>query len=143
MGNASGKPSERDTRWLAWAGPSSERFVDPRTFIGQLVSIEIDRPMGSRHPKAGFMFPVNYGFLPGVPAPDGDDRDVYLLGVFEPVESYHGRCIAVIHRDDDDDDKLVVVPDGVEYSDEQIIALTEFLERHFESSVTRKAVSVL
>ena len=90
------------------------------------------------------MFPVNYGFLPGVPAPDGDDRDVYLLGVFEPVESYQGRCIAVIHRDDDDDDdKLVVVPDGVEYSDEQIIALTEFPERHFESSVTRKAVSVL
>ena len=105
-----------------------------------MVEIHIDRLLGSRHPKAGFVFPVNYGYVPGVPAPDGDDRDAYVLGVFEPVETFTGRCIAVIHREDDDDDKLVVVPDGVDYSDEQIMALTEFLERFFQSSVTREAL---
>ena len=116
---------------------SSSSFRDPRTFIGETVEIRIDRPLGSRHPKADLIFPVNYGFVPGEPAPDGDDRDAYLLGVFEPVETFTGRCIAVIHREDDDDDKLVVVPDGVEYTDEQILALTEFLERFFRSSVVR------
>jgi len=118
----------------------STEYIDPRTFIGQMVEIHVDRPMGSRHPKVGFIFPVNYGYVPGVPAPDGDDRDAYVLGVFEPVGAFTGLCIAVIHREDDDDDKLVVVPDGVEYSDEQILALTEFLERFFESSVVRETV---
>ena len=42
---------------------------------------------------------------------------------------------------DDDDDKLVVVPPGRDYSDEQIISLTEFQERFFEPSVTRQVAS--
>ena len=115
-------------------------YVDARTFIGQMVTVEMDRPMGSRHPKAGFIYPVNYGFVPGVPAPDGDGLDAYVLGVFEPLASFTGRCIAVIQRADDDDDKLVIVPDGVDYSDEQIMALTEFQERFFRPSVTRTSM---
>ncbi len=63
--------------------------------------------------------------------------DAYVIGVFKPLETFTGRCIAVIQRSDDDDDKLVVAPDGKDYSDEQILALTEFQERFFESSVTR------
>ena len=113
---------------------------DLSPFLGARIALEIDRPMGSLHPRHGFIYPVNYGYVPGVPAPDGDDRDAYVLGVFEPVGAFTGLCIAVIHREDDDDDKLVVVPDGVEYSDEQILALTEFLERFFESSVVRETV---
>ena len=65
--------------------------------------------------------------------------DAYVIGVFKPLETFTGRCIAVIQRSDDDDDKLVVAPDGKDYSDEQILALTEFQERFFESSVTREA----
>lgn len=72
-----------------------------------------------------------------MPAPDGESLDAYVLGVFKPMETFRGRCIAVIQRSDDDDDKLIVVPDGREYTDEQILALTEFQERFFESSVTR------
>ncbi len=114
-------------------------IVDARTFIGKIVQVSIDRPLGSRHPEAGFIYPVNYGFLPGVPAPDGENLDAYILGVFKPIESFRGRCIAVILRSDDDDDKLVVVPSGTDYSDEQILALTEFQERFFKSTVTRTA----
>ena len=114
--------------------------VDARTFIGRAVDIAMDRPLGSRHPEAGFIYPVNYGCLPDVPAPDGENLDAYVLGVFKPVETFRGTCIAVIQRSDDDDDKLVVVPDGKEYSDEQILALTEFQERFFQSSVTREAI---
>ena len=91
-----------------------------RSFIGTRIEVSIDRPLGSHHPTHGFLYPVNYGCLPGVPAPDGEDLDAYVLGVDQPLERFEGVCIAVIHRLDDDDDKLVVVPEGVEMSDEQI-----------------------
>ncbi len=113
-------------------------FVDARTFIGRTVQVSIDRPLGSRHPDRGFIYPVNYGFLPNVPAPDGENLDAYVLGVFDPLAKFTGRCIAVIQRSDDDDDKLVVAPEGTHYSDEQILALTEFQERFFKSTITRE-----
>ena len=109
----------------------------PTQFIGATVTIKIDRPLGSPHPEWGFIHSVNYGYLPGVIAPDGEELDAYLLGVFEPVAEFTGICIAVVHRRDDPDDKLVVVPEGVDYSDEQIMALTEFIERYYQSEVIR------
>jgi len=102
-------------------------------YLGQTVRIKIDRPLGSRHPQHGFYYPVNYGFVPGVMAPDGEELDAYVLGVFEPLEAFAGRCIAVIHRLDDDDDKLVLAPPGVDYSTAQVLALTEFQERFFQA----------
>ena len=72
--------------------------MNARDFLRQTVTVEIDRPLGSRHPEWGFIYPVNYGYLAGVPAPDGEELDAYVLGVFEPLARYEGRCIAVIHR---------------------------------------------
>ncbi len=106
-------------------------------FLGKTVSILIDRPLGSRHPQHGFLYLLNYGYVPGILAPDGEELDAYVLGVFEPLERFEGRCIAVIQRLDDDDDKLVLAPEGVQYSDEQILALTEFQERFFKPVIRR------
>ena len=106
-------------------------------FIGKIVNVEMDRPLGTRHPKHGFMYCVNYGYIPDTVSGDGEELDAYLLGVFEPVQSYIGKCIAVIHRINDNDDKLVVVPESKNYTDEQIRALTEFQERFFESEIIR------
>jgi inorganic pyrophosphatase len=97
----------------------------------------MDRPLGTRHPKHGFMYCVNYGYIPNTVSGDGEELDAYLLGVFEPLQSYIGKCIAVIHRTNDDDDKLVVVPEGKNYTDEEIRVLTEFQERYFESEIIR------
>lgn len=97
--------------------------------------------MGSKHPKWGFVYPINYGYLPGVFSGDGEELDAYLLGVFHPVIEYTGVCIAVIHRSDDDDDKLIVVPRGVSYTPDQIYALTEFQERYFESEIITRSRS--
>jgi inorganic pyrophosphatase len=116
----------------------SEEIVDARTFLGKVVDVEIDRPLGSQHPKWGFTYPVNYGFVPGVRAPDGDNLDAYVLGVFEPVETFTGRCIAIIHRINDNEDKLVIAPPGKSYSEDQIRALTEFQERFFKSMVVKR-----
>jgi inorganic pyrophosphatase len=103
------------------------------------VLVKIDRPIGSRHPQHGFVYQVNYGYLPGIPGADSEELDAYLLGVEQPVGEYSGVCIAVIQRSDDADDKLVVVPAGMQLSDEQIRALTHFQEQWFKSTIVSSA----
>ena len=109
----------------------------PRDFLNTIVTVKIDRSLGSHHPQHGFVYPVNYGYVPGTIAPDGEPIDAYVLGVFEPIEVFTGRCIAIIQRLDDDDDKLIVVPEDRQFSDEQIQALVEFQERCFASIIQR------
>ena len=111
------------------------------SYIGKIVDVDIDRPMGSRHPDHDLIYPVNYGFVPGVSGLDGEELDAYLLGVDSPVKGFTGRCIAVIRRSDDADDKLVVVPDGEHFTNEQIRGLTEFQERYFNSSILREGIA--
>ncbi len=106
-------------------------------FLGQTVTVIMDRPLGARHPTHGFLYLLNYGYIPHTLAPDGEAVDAYVLGVFEPVDHFTGQCIALIQRIDDDDDKLIVVPPGRTYSDEQIVALTEFQERFFHAIIIR------
>jgi len=111
--------------------------MNSKDYLGRSVKIKIDRPFGSKHPKHGFIYPVNYGFVPNTISGDGEELDAYLLGVFEPVDEYDGKCIAVIHRTNDNDDKLVVVPVNKEYSDDAINALTEFQEQYFEHVILK------
>ena len=116
-----------------------DAFSPALSFIGRRVQVVIDRPLGSHHPSHGFLYPVNYGYLPGMPAPDGEDLDAYVLGVDQPLERFEGQCIAVIHRLDDDDDKLVVVPVGLSLSDDEIREQTNFQEQFFSSILIREA----
>ena len=111
--------------------------MDSKDYIGKIVKVKVDRPLGSKHPNFDMIYPVNYGYIPDTISGDGEELDAYLLGVFDPVENYKGKCIAVIHRTNDDDDKIIVVPEGVNYTDDQIKALTEFQERFFESVIIR------
>jgi inorganic pyrophosphatase len=106
-------------------------------FIGRKVIVEIDRPVGSRHPTHGFLYPVNYGFVPETLEPDGEALDAYVLGISEPVKVLEGLCIAVIHRLNDDEDKLVVSGAGETFTDEQIRNLTDFQECFFRSEILR------
>ncbi len=115
----------------------NSNLTNPRTFLGQTVTVVMDRPLGSRHPTHGFLYLLNYGYIPGTLAPDGGEVDAYVLGIFEALDRFTGDCIALIQRIDDDDDKLIVVPPGRMYSDEQIVALTEFQERFFHSVIIR------
>ena len=109
--------------------------MNSKDYLGKEIEIKIDRPFGSKHPKHGFIYPVNYGYVPNTVSGDGEELDAYLLGVFEPVDSYTGKCIAIIHRTNDDDDKLVIA--NKEYSDDAINALTEFQEQYFEHEILR------
>jgi inorganic pyrophosphatase len=109
-------------------------------FLGKRVFILVDRPMGSLHPRYGYVYPVNYGFVPDTVSPDGEELDAYVLGVCVPRETFEGVCIAYIHRMDDDDDKLIVVPDGASLTDAEIRNATDFQEKYFSSSVVRADV---
>ena len=102
--------------------------------IGQSVTVIVDRPLGSRHPyHPDLVYPVNYGFIPGILAGDGEEQDVYILGIEEPVARFTGRVIAVIHRLDDVEDKWVLAPAGSVYTAEQSAAATAFQERYFRT----------
>lgn len=106
-------------------------------YLGEKVTVKMDRPLGTKHPKHGFVYEVNYGYIPNTVSGDGEELDAYVLGEHEPLESFEGVVVAIIHRTNDNDDKLVVMKEGRNYSDEQIRALTEFQERWFESEIIR------
>lgn len=113
------------------------QIMESKDYLGKMVTVKMDRPLGSAHPKHGFIYPVNYGFIPNTLSADGEELDAYVLGEFKPLDVFVGKVIAIVHRLDDDDDKLVVVKDGKNYSDEQINALVEFQEQWFKTEIIR------
>ena len=113
-----------------------------KDFLGKKVHIVMDRPMGVKHPKWNFIYPLNYGYVPNTISGDGAELDAYIIGVFEPLEEYEGKCIAAIHRLDDDDDKLIIAPEGKIYTREQIEALVEFQERFFKHIIIEETQNI-
>ena len=104
--------------------------------IGDIVKVTVDRPLGSYHPEYKDMFyPINYGYVEGIIAPDGEEQDAYILGVDEPVKEFTGKIIAIIRRFDDIEEKWVVAPEDVPFSKEEIMEQVHFQERYFESEV--------
>ena len=108
-------------------------------FLNKVITVKIDRPMGSKHSEKypNHIYPINYGYVPGTISGDGKELDVYVLGTYEPLKTFTGKCIAIIHRINDNDDKLVVVPENRYFSNSQIRALTEFQERFFKSEIIK------
>lgn len=107
-------------------------------YINKNVTVKIDRCMGSKHPKHGFIYPINYGYIPNTISGDGEELDAYILGVYEPINEFEGTVIGILRRIDDDDDKLIVVPTNRNFTDEQIEVLVEFQERFFKHHIIRK-----
>ena len=114
-----------------------ERELLIRSFLGKPVTVQIDRPIGYIHHTKGVTlhYTVNYGFLPGVMGGDGDEQDVYVLGVSEPVKEFTGRIIGAIRRRDDNEDKLVAAPEGMSFHQAQIGEQVHFVEKYFDSKV--------
>ena len=104
--------------------------------LGKTVTVIMDRPMGTYHPKHKDMYyPVNYGYIPGIMAPDGEEQDAYVLGVDEPLKEFTGVVIAIIHRFDDVEEKWVVVPEGCTFTREEIAEQVKFQEQYFKSEI--------
>lgn len=104
--------------------------------IGNIVKVVVDRPMGSYHPEhKDLYYPINYGFIEGIIAPDGEEQDAYILGVDVPVKEFVGKIIAIIHRYDDVEEKWVVAPQNISFTKEEIIRQVEFQEKYFKTEV--------
>ena len=104
--------------------------------IGDIVKVIVDRPLGSRHPEHGdIVYGVNYGYIEGIIAPDGEEQDAYILGVDVPIKEFTGKVIAVIHRFDDVEEKWVVAPEGTHLSKEEIERKVNFQEKYFNCRV--------
>lgn len=109
-----------------------------KTIIGQTVKGKIDRPIGSLHPRyPGMLYPINYGYVEGVTAEDGQAQDVYVLGTDEAIETFEGIVIAVYRRFNDAEDKWIVSLNGAGYSDEEILQAIHFQEQYFDGELVR------
>ena len=111
--------------------------MENKEYLGKKVRVVMDRPLGSVHPKHGFVYPVNYGYIPNTISGDSEELDAYVLGEHNPLSEFDGVVVAIIHRINDNDDKLIVMQEGRNYTDDQIRALTEFQEQWFESIIIR------
>lgn len=106
------------------------------SIIGREVIVTIDRPLGSYHPEhKELYYPINYGYVKGIIAEDGEEQDVYLMGVTEPVQECTAVVIAVIHRKNDVEDKWVAAPVGKTFTAEEIRLATAFQEQYFDSGI--------
>ncbi len=104
--------------------------------IGSTVRVIVDRPLGTFHPKhKDICYSVNYGYIPDVLAPDGEEQDAYILGVNKPVKEFVGRVIAIIHRFDDVEDKWVVAPEGASFTKDEIMKQVAFQEQYFRTEI--------
>lgn len=104
--------------------------------IGKIVTVIVDRPMGTYHPKHPDLFyPINYGYIPDTITLDGEEQDAYIVGVDQPVQKFEGQVVAVIHRLDDVEDKWVVAPEGADFTKEEILRLVDFQERYFQIEI--------
>ena len=107
------------------------------SYLGVSVTVGIDRPIGYVHKKKDrvLVYPINYGYIPGVLGGDGEELDVYLLGVDTPVTEYTARVIAVVHRENDVEDKLVAAPEGKTYTAAEIADAIRFQEKYYRTHV--------
>lgn len=107
-------------------------------FLGKKVKLVFDRPFGTKHPKHGFVYELNYGYVPDTVSPDGEELDAYYLSEKIPLTETEGICIAYAHRENDDDDKLIIVKEGDDkYTDEKIMELIKFQEQWFKTKIIR------
>ena len=108
-------------------------------YLNKTIEVTVDRPLGSKHPKHDFTYLVNYGYIPNTISDDGEELDCYILGIYKPIETFKGKCIAIIHRLNDNDDKLIIVPKNKSFSNNEIRVLTDFQEQYFESEILRSS----
>ena len=105
--------------------------------IGKIVKVIVDRPLGSYHPEHPDMYyPINYGYIEGTLAADGEEEDAYILGIDKPVDEFTGRIIAIINREDDVGFKWIVAPEGVTFTEEEIMQQVHFQEQYFKSTIS-------
>jgi inorganic pyrophosphatase len=104
--------------------------------LGKTVKVIVDRPLGTYHPEhKDIYYSLNYGYVEGIIAADGEEQDAYILGVTEPIKEFSGKVIAIIHRFDDIEEKWIVAPEGSSFDKDYILQQVNFQERFFKIEI--------
>lgn len=99
--------------------------------LGSIVDCIIDRPYGSTHPKYdNLVYKLNYGYIEGIIAGDGEEQDVYVMGVEKPINHFTGKIIAIYHRDNDAEEKWIVANENEIYTEDEIFEAIYFQEKY-------------
>ncbi len=108
-----------------------------KSYLSKTVDIKIDRPIGYVHKKEKYTltYPINYGYIPDVLGGDGEELDVYLLGVDKPVTEYRAKVIGIVHRENDIEDKLIAAPEGIIFNQAQIAESIHFQEQYYKTHI--------
>ncbi len=105
-------------------------------FANNIVDIIIDRPLGSKHPKFGWRYPINYGYIPNTKAEDNLEIDVYIIDSNKPLKEAKVKIIGIVEREDDIESKLIGIIDRAKkYTLSQIYEKIEFQEQFFNSTI--------
>ena len=111
-------------------------LVDVERAPGGLLRVTIDRPVGYHHTEhRDVVYALNHGFVANVLAADNEWQDAYVIGVNEPLETFEGEVIAVIHRLKDVQDQWIVAAPGTRITASEIRARTAFVERFYQSEI--------
>ena len=101
-----------------------------------LVEVEVDRPPGSVYPEdSDLIYELNCGFVRGLSGKEGRGQEAYIVGVCDAVLAFRGVVIAVVRRNGGREEILVVAPEGMRFSKQQVIEQIRFQERFFDSEV--------
>ena len=115
----------------------AQRHAQVEGYLGKTVDIEIDRPIGYEHHKGAktLLYPINYGYIPNVLGGDGEELDVFLLGVDKPVSRFTGAIVGIAYRADDVEDKLIMAPAGVTFTASEMAKAIRFQEKYYDTTV--------
>ena len=106
-----------------------------RENLGRTVTVTVDRPYGSLHPHyPDTEYPCNYGYVEDVLAADGEFQDAYIIGVYEPVDSFTGVVTAIIYRRNDSESKWVVTKTA-DCDRREVIDTVGEVEQYFDTRI--------
>ena len=109
-----------------------------KDWLGKSVEVCMDRPKNSKHPRFGWLYPVNYGYIPNTVSGDGMEIDAYVLKEDKVLKSFEGKVAAIIHRHDDQEDKLVVIANDKTITIKEIQDSTHFQEKYFRTTIIKR-----
>ncbi len=117
----------------------NKKITNAKEFLGKKIKVIFDRPLGTRHEKyKDLIYELNYGYIPNTLSGDGEELDAYYLDSEIPLKEAYGICIAYLKRESEDDDKLILIKEGVFYTDEEILKKINFCEKFFKVKIFRK-----
>lgn len=114
-----------------------ERKALVKGYLGRTVTVTIDRPIGYVHQKKNYTltYPINYGYLEGVIGGDGEELDVYVLGIDCPVQECTVRVIGIAYRADDVEDKLIAAPEECSFTASEMMKAIHFQEQYYQTTI--------